>query len=317
MQYTLLISSNCFIFALMNFLISIDRYVNLDEIALDVAIVVLFSSLRVLRPENLSAILMGDPYLTTICGMFLVFVTSLFISGLYFAYFRWFEGSGLAKALVVVIFFAPVVWSFLSAFFFQIFYGLFPEKLLFVTGPDIPLLTLIMYGFMAHLGANLGNYPEEGTDIVFGLFSVPGMIFIWSSVIIVIFSGFMGRWDLFFFVGVMLSVGILLSKPVLSVVARRILPGRGMANPMFNIFAGVIISLAVAAALVLWRDITVWWLSMSARLREVPLSRSDILLSLVVGGIIPVRVLAMISPPRKILNIAAGLLMFVYCVVMS
>ncbi len=248
--------------------------------------------LRYLTPNHLQAPLLQSPTTGLAAGMMVTFVVTLFLSQVYQAY----AAHQRAKGVVMGALFLAVNWAYLAPLYFT---AVHPYLLPEATPPrsDGAMALLAVYVSLSVAALTLGGVSADRAPALYALQRILLVVFALAGML-ALFSG-----D---FRTALQILGALLI-PALA-AGLRWLTSRW---PTFSFprWYAILESLIFGVTLGLWQAMTVIFLAQAYAGYGWPLRASGVAWALLLGGILPLRLLANLAPPWRPINTGLGLFM--------
>ncbi len=295
----------------IGFIERIKKFINIEEFLLDITIVGGISIItRLIIPGRLEIDALNNFHISIFAGVLITFFVSILIGELYDAYITKYSLSGFLKFLVKFIFFLAATWSYLGPFFFEI---LFPSISLSKSyNPDMDFFLFLPYIVASISGMIIGFRKPFSNDTIY-IFYVPFIIlvgFIFIGIISLFISTVNGF--LILLLAILPVVIVWILKTLLSSILKKIEEKSKTIKALAWATTTIVLPIIFGVILVLWQYITIKFMVQAYINNNMKVPISAILLSLILGGILPIRLLMNIAPPKRLWNTIIGILSFSY-----
>jgi len=251
--------------------------------------------LRFLPPAGWQARLLQSRSTGLVAGMGATFLLTLFLTRVYRAY----AAHDRARGVVMVALFLAVNWAYLAPLYFT---AVQPHLLAGTPDPggDPAMMLLPVYVALSVTALILGNVSSDDASALYALQRILFVGFALAGMAALLFGA---PRLAFFFLGVLLL-------PVLAVGWRWLVPRFPFHQPAWMRIARLVGEpITFGATLGLWQAMTVLFLAQAYAAYGLPLRASGVAWALLLGGILPLRLLANLAPPWRLIHTALGLLM--------
>ncbi|OHD55451.1 MAG: hypothetical protein A2014_05160 [Spirochaetes bacterium GWF1_49_6] len=274
------------------------KYANLDELVFDITLA-LFAIFfrRIVVPEGKTIVGILTPVSALVLTLMIDFTVSLLVGGLYLRYEKTIEKHPAVKKIILPVIFITVLFLFLGIPAVMHEQGLLPLEWMII--PFIAGLFLIL------AGGSFGFSKDKKQGCITGaiLFAIPGLFGLIYALLY--FGVDMGNW--FAGIGIMIGgiiafAGILV---LLTKIAEKLFDHEtgGYTLPGTVLF-GFLLPFLIAVSLGFWQEIIA---VNQVKTAEGGKEFIQTIVTLIMYGIIPVRIMMALAPPYRIINTGVGL----------
>jgi hypothetical protein len=295
------------------------QIINSDETVIDF-ILLIFSCIITfyLIPEKSILIKILNPYSVLILIFFIEFFCILFISEQYKKMFKFSEKKD-AGFIAKFLFFITVTGLYfimiITVVFFNLYIGNTALEYL-KSNHELSLVIFVILGFPIMLGYLIG-FPAETWKKTNYIIYVPATLYFLMLLIstATFFYHSLPLWALFIFItgagGLIVPVYLKTSKKhsgLRKKIENRYLKYRAIRK----IWKSILLPLIIIVMFIFWEELVLITMVQTAYNNDIVLNPLIILFSLLLSGILPLRLLALLTPPFKIINIITGILVLYF-----
>jgi hypothetical protein len=316
---------------------SISRYVSVRELVFDI-IIVLFTAfvLRQINPDGKKLLEVMSPAGVLVLGLGINFAITLFMGSLYRSYSEYFD-TGVMTVLVRFVFFLGITGMYLASILFFAAYRVMPWTGL---AREMDILIVLIPAYPLFWGVSCAFSMEEIRNIKYVLY-VPMTVTVPLVPVGAAIIGYHTRWyvGLIFFVILVLALVVpfmvrtILEKKSNARLLREmrdqrendqtaqqspagVMAEKGIAGISLHGAIGawdeLVLPPMAALAMLFWQNMTVEMLARAYRNWNMIPDTNVIFWSLILSGIVPLRVILQLAPPLKPVNMAISVASLAY-----